>query len=368
MGILDVLLCIRMPKRIVILSAFLSPYRSGAEAMVEEVSKRLGHDFDITIVTGRYDRSLPKRDLIDQSVHVIRIGMGSKIDKYLYPFLAPFKARGLKPDIVHAVLESYAGFALVLCRWIIPRAKRILTLQSTNTSALLGAMHSSAHVITAISSALIERARKYGRTDVVLIPNGIDLELTQEAVRSHVRVPGRILYVGRLEYMKAVDTLLTAFALLLGDAELPLKSLHLKIVGDGSQREYLQKLARDLSIDDRVTFTGKLSPVAVLDEYAQAEIFCGLSRSEALGNVFLEAQAAGCAVIGTKVGGIPEIVKDGETGLLVTPEKLEEIVEAMKKLVVDAGLRGKLTAAGRENAKEYDWDVMSEKYREVYSK
>src|SRR5258708_1537964 len=83
-------------KRIVLLSAFLSPLRSGAEAMVEEVSMRLGHDFDITIVTGWYDKSLPKESILDNNVHVIKVGVGSSIDKYLFPLLAPLAVRKLQ--------------------------------------------------------------------------------------------------------------------------------------------------------------------------------------------------------------------------------------------------------------------------------
>ncbi len=88
-------------------------------------------------------------------------------------------------------------------------------------------------------------------------------------------------------------------------------AIHLRIVGDRSQRKHLEQLAHDLKITDRLTFVGRLTPDKVADEFAQASIFCGLSRSEALGNVFLEAQAAGCAVVAMNVGGIPDIVKNG---------------------------------------------------------
>ncbi len=368
-------------KRLVLLSAFLSPHRSGAEAMVEEVSLRLADQYDITIVTARLSRALPLRSALTpacpvgrpcpspkgrggtSSVCVIRLGLGTPFDKYLFPFLAPFAARGLRPDIVHAVLESYAGFALVLCRWVVPRAKRILTLQSTNTSLFLGLIHRSAHCITAISTALIERAKKFGRSDVTLIPNGIDLVAIREACSFHAKDSGRVLFVGRLESMKGVDTLLHAFSKAIVGLS---PEVHLRIVGDGSQRTSLETLAADLEIDHRVEFMRRVSPKAVLDEFAKGEIFCGLSRSEAMGNVFLEAQAAGCAVLATNTGGIPEIVKNGVSGLLVPVDDIDAAADALRRLLLDVTLRATLARDGKKFSGSYDWSVIAEEYGSIY--
>lgn len=357
-------------KKIVILSAFLSPFRSGAEAMVEEVAKRLAGDFAITIVTGRYRRSLPAQSVLDgTNVRVIRVGLGSALDKWLFPVLAAMKVRQLRPDIVHAVLESYAGFALAIVKHWYPKARRILTLQSTNTSLFLQQIHDAPDRITAISQALIERAKTFGRDDVVLIPNGISLHAVEEAVLFHQKIAGRILFVGRLETMKGVDTLLRAFALLVASHDpLPFDRhlLHLRIVGGGSQLNALTSLSCRLGIQKRVLFLGHISHSAIVDEYAQAELFCGLSRSEALGNVFLEAQAAGCAVIGTTVGGIPEIVHDGQTGVLVPPDDPEAAAQAMVRVLRDPRLRSALIGNAKQNARHYDWEGVARQYAGLY--
>lgn len=352
-----------MKKHIVLLSAFLSPHRSGAEAMVEEVSARLKDDFDITIVTGKYSAHAKRRDTL-RGIAVRRIGIGLPIDKYLFPFLAPLATRGLKPNIVHAVLESYAGLALILCRFTVPKAKRILTLQSTNTSLLLGLMHRSADQVTGISNVLIERAKKWGRTDVVLIPNGINLAGIRDACRAHPKDSGRVLFVGRLEPMKGVDTLLKAFAKAIPGLS---PDIHLRIVGDGSLMHALKALASELDIDHRVTFAGRIGPVAVLDEFARAEIFCGLSRSEALGNVFLEAQAAGCAIVSTNVGGIPEIVKDGTSGILVRSDNVDAAADVLRDLLKDPIKRAVLAREGRMSAERYDWNAIAKRYGEIYA-
>ena len=352
-----------MKKRIVLLSAFLSPFRSGAEAMVEEVSLQLQDTFDVTIVTGRYRRSLPRVDLLGRNVRVLRIGLGFPMDKYLFPFLAPFAARSLQPSIIHAVLESYAGMALIFCRWCIPSAKRVLTLQSTNTSLFLGAMHRSAHRITAISTALIQRAQTMGRSDVLHIPNGINLAEIRRACLLHPKISTRILFVGRLEHMKGVDVLLRAFAKIAASVD---PTVHVRIVGNGFLFSALQKLAIKLGIDTRVTFVGRVTGQAVFDEFAQAEIFVGLSRSEALGNVFLEAAAAGCAIVATQTGGIPDIVQHNLNGILVPIDDDKAASIAIKNLLSDSSLRLRLTGEAKKNIDRYDWKNISEKYADLY--
>ncbi len=352
-----------MKPKVVILSAFLSPLRSGAEACAEEVALALSEDFDFTIVTSRMRRGLPRRDMLLGRIPVIRVGFGCTFDKWLYPFLAPFVILRLRPDIVHAVLETFAGLALVFCFGY----KRVLTLQTTNRSFLKRWILRHPDRVTAISSALRDVAAVCGRRDVTVIPNGIDVAAIQASVERHRRVLGRVLFVGRLERQKGVDTLLRALARAIVSGEWRVDSDgHLHVVGDGTQRKSLEHLAVELGISGHVTFLGYVPALSVYDEYAQAEIFCGLSRSEALGNVFLEAQAAGCAVLATNVHGIPEIVKDGETGLLVPPDDVASASASLQQLLNDTALRDRLSRAAFRNAEKYDWKWIAERYAEIY--
>ncbi len=350
--------------RIVILSAFLTPFRSGAEACAEEVALRLCDRFDITIITAKLRPDLPRTDLLQGKVPIIRVGFGHPFDKWLYPFLAPFAARKLKPDVLHAVLETFAGVALHACTLIVPRARQILTLQTTNRHFLRRHIMRTPDTVTAISNALARQAVDFGRKDVIVIPNGIPYSQIRAACESHKKIPGRILFVGRLEKMKGIDVLLNAFAQI--EKFHPAATLH--IVGDGSLRQELENLAHELNLTNRITFLGRLNGNALLREYAEAEIFCGLSRSEALGNVFLEAQAAGCAVVATTVGGIPEIVLHEKTGLLVAPDDPEAAALAMQRLMAEQSVRAAFAAAGVENARGYDWDVVTERYGEIYKR
>ncbi len=352
-------------KKAVLFSAFVTPLRSGAEACAEEVAARLKGRYDITIIAARMRKDLPIDDVLSTGVKVKRVGFGWSIDKWLYPILAPSAAVALQPDVIHAVLESFAGLALIFSRNVLPKTKRILTCQSTNTATLLKPMHAAADRITAISSVLVQRAQNFGYT-AQLIPNGIRSKELLEA--SMERVPGRILFVGRLEPMKGVDTLLEAFAVMVRGSQrlAPHHDSRIRIVGDGSQREMLERMATELGIADRVTFVGKVNHDQIAREYAQAEIFCGLSRSEAFGNVFIEAQAAGCAVVATDLGGIPDIVHHEVTGLLVPPNDPSAAATAIERLLGDADLRARLAKEGRLNAAKYDWNGIAEQYAAVY--
>jgi glycosyltransferase involved in cell wall biosynthesis len=350
-----------MKPKVVILSAFLTPFRSGAEACAEEVSQRLLTDYDITIVTARLRRDLPMHDVC-HGVPVRRIGLGHAIDKWLYPLLAPCIARRYKPQLIHAILESYAGLALIGCRWLLPRTPRLLTCQSTNTSLFVSAMHRAATAVTVISRALRERAQGFGVT-ATLIPNGVRLRELRHAATTVERVPGRILFVGRLEPMKGVDTLLQAVALLPTT-----QAWTLHIVGAGSLRAKLEAQAQALTCASRIIFVGQKTPTEAAKEFAAAEIFVGLSRSEALGNVFIEAQAAGCAVLATRVGGIPDVVQDGHSGLLVPPNDPVAAAQDLSKLLIQADLRQQLSRQAIPQAGRYDWADIAEQYGEVYKK
>lgn len=334
--------------------------RSGAEACAEEVAARLQGDYEITIVAARMRPDLPYMETLPSGVRVWRVGLGTKIDKWLYPFLAPRIVRALKPRIVHAVLESFAGLALLRCR---ARGLRtILTCQSTNTSFLVRAMHRGADVVTVISSVLMKRAERFGKA-AVLIPNGIDLTLINAARNKHPKIDGRILFAGRLEHMKGVDTVIAAFAALAPSHPFA----HLVIAGDGSLRQTLEAQEPALVEAGRISFRGYVPAQRIAVEFAQASIFCGLSRSEALGNVFLEAQAAGCAVVAANTGGIPDIVHDGKTGLLVPADDAAATAHALEKLLTDDALRARFCAAGEKNAAAYGWDAIAERYRQLYA-
>lgn len=210
---------------------------------------------------------------------------------------------------------------------------------------------------------LVERAKKLGHKNVTLIPNGIHMNDIERERKRTQKVSGRILFVGRLEPMKGVETLLDAFQEVVKRGKI---DAFLQVVGSGSRERYLKRIAKGMKLLDRITFRGFVPMPDVYREFAQAPVFCGLSRSEALGNVFLEAQAAGCAVVASNVGGIPDIVKDGETGLLVKPDNAKAAADAMEQLLDDMQLRDHIAKAAIQHARDFDWSKIAKKYAGVY--
>jgi len=154
----------------------------------------------------------------------------------------------------------------------------------------------------------------------------------------------RVVTVGRLVELKDHAAVLTALATL----RKAVPGSCLLVVGEGSERGTLETLARSLAISDSVTFTGEVPHGRVLDILAGCDIFVLASHSEGMPNAVLEAMAAGLAVVATSVGGVPELSRDGETGILVPPGDRVALAEALATLAADPELRARLGAAARQ--------------------
>ncbi|MGC8785689.1 MAG: glycosyltransferase family 4 protein [Armatimonadota bacterium] len=155
--------------------------------------------------------------------------------------------------------------------------------------------------------------------------------------------PIRILFVGALRHEKSVDTLIEATARLQKQGY----SVVLDIVGDGDQRPHLEQAASRLLQRGTWCFHGfQTDPVVLHRFYCDADIFVLCSVSEGLGRVVLEAMARGTPVIATAVGGIPDLVRHEQTGLLVSPREPKSLSQAMERLISDGSLRRRLIAGG----------------------
>lgn len=155
-----------------------------------------------------------------------------------------------------------------------------------------------------------------------------------------------ILTVARLdsrERMKGIDEVLQAVHRL--QAHRP--ELIYTIVGEGDDRPRLERVVRELGLDDRVEFLGRVGDDELTSIYDSCDIFAMPSAQEGFGLVFLEAMAAGKPVIGALAGGIPEVVEHGRTGLLVDYGDVDGLALAIDRLAADGDLRSRLGRAGR---------------------
>jgi glycosyltransferase involved in cell wall biosynthesis len=157
-----------------------------------------------------------------------------------------------------------------------------------------------------------------------------------------------VLCAARLEHYKGVDVLLRALAILLQRRP----DAHLTVAGDGSEAANLKQLAEDLGVQGSVTFAGALSPDRMAEALGQADAVVLPSRSEGLPLSVVEALAAGKPLVATRAGGIPEIIGDGENGLLADADDPAGLAEALSVLAENPELRARLAAAGRRTFEE----------------
>jgi glycosyltransferase involved in cell wall biosynthesis len=178
---------------------------------------------------------------------------------------------------------------------------------------------------------------------------GVDLERLRPARRPQRNAAEvRVLCVARLVEHKGQAILLRALARLRDDG-LPLRAT---IAGEGPERERLQRLAAELGLEGLVELVGAVSQEELAGLYREADIFCLPTLSEAVGVVNMEAMATGLPVVSSNLMGVPELIGDGRTGILVTPGRDGELAEALRRLAEDPSLRQRLGEAGRSKVAE----------------
>jgi glycosyltransferase involved in cell wall biosynthesis len=161
--------------------------------------------------------------------------------------------------------------------------------------------------------------------------------------------PPLVLSVGRLRAKKGFSTLIEACALLRAAGA----DFRVQIVGYGPERAALEAAISERRLEDTIELTGKLDHDEVIRRYAAADLFvlpCMVLADgdrDGIPNVLLEAMAMELPVISTAVSGIPELIADGQNGVLVAPERPALLATAMQRLLGDAGLRARLGAAAR---------------------
>ncbi len=221
-----------------------------------------------------------------------------------------------------------------------------------------------------ISEILIER--KFPADRIETIYNGIDFKTPisylpkEEFLRSigFPYAPGDVIagIVGRLTPVKDIPTLLKAMK----KARTALPNLKLAIAGDGEDREKLEQLTRQLGLEDAVCFTGWLKDINSF--YNAIDLSLITSLSEGFPYVLTEAARMRKAVISTHVGGIPALIKDGDTGLLFTPQDVDRLAELLAELAQDPEKRREMGNRLYEKAsRELSIDSMVERQMEIYN-
>ncbi len=409
-------------KKILIFSIVYLPIEvGGAELAIKEITDRIGSDeiiFDL--VTPRFDKSFPVCQKIG-NINIYRVGFGIKsprvsdlgkfplaLNKFFFPLLALLKARQLNRknnyDLCWAIMANQAGIAAALFK-VFSKKRMLLTLQEGDEESHLEryALGNSllyrifikpwhllpirkANYLTAISQGLKKRAIAHGvKSDLIeVVPNGVDIakfKSKNEKDKSEIlnlKLPVKendktVITVSRLVEKNGIGDLIEAINIL--KTQSPELKVKLLILGNGPLEENLKFKIKNLKLENEVFLLGYKAHDELPQYLALADIFVRPSLSEGLGNSFLEAMASGVPIIGTRVGGIPDFLKDPSassgqaTGLFCEVGNSQSIAEKIKLLFADENLRRKLIVNGRRLVEEkYNWDKLASKMQSIFTK
>ncbi len=313
---------------------------------------------------------------IDSEVELLHAGRG-RLQKAAYFLCARTVKRLIKeiqPDVLHAFLATSYGFVGATSGFhpliISSLGSEIVVLPETSSfyRRLVRFNLRRADVVTATSDFLSRATERYcpAGTTVETIAFGVDTKNFSPNGRKYLDdVPVTIGTVKILERNYGIDRLIKTFEKVIRLR--PDLDLSLLIVGGGSLEKSLKKLGRRLGIANHVTFVGNLPHHKVMAFLRQIDIFASLPESETFGVSVVEASACAIPVVVSNVGGLPEVVRDGETGFLVPPMDSEITARQIVRLAADANLRRQMGQAGRRLVLDrYGWQDNADRMQKIY--
>jgi D-inositol-3-phosphate glycosyltransferase len=379
----------------------------GMNVYVRELTRELGRrGKQVDVFTRAVDSTIAPVRHMGPNARVIHVPAGpvgpydkNGIYRHLDEFVAGVEAfrreEGIHYDLVHAHywLSGVAGETLAR-RWGVPLAQMFHTLgQMKNEVAKAPRDREVAlrieeetrlvdvadRIIAPTSTERAQLAWYYGADPekISVIPCGVDTRLfrprDQAAARQRLSLPeGRLLlFVGRIERLKGIDTLLEATSLLL--ARPGYEDLRVLIVGgdlestaDNPEQQRVRQLACDLGVAGRVDFLGAQSQAELAYFYAAADLTIMPSHYESFGMVALESMACGTPVVASRVGGLALLVKDGETGILVPEEAPTTLAMQTHAILQDDAERRAMGGRAAAYAKDFAWGRIADRIVDLY--
>lgn len=278
----------------------------------------------------------------------------------LVPYLFALWQLAGRCDVMHIMANSgwswhlFAAPAIWVAKW--RKTPVVVNYRGGEAETFLSGSLRSVSMSMRLASVLIVPSgflkaifERFGMPAGV-VPNIVDLSRFNNPT-PHRAVRRHLLVARNLEPIYDNETAIRAFAIVYrrhSDATLT-------IAGSGPLAESLQALAESLGLGTAVIFTGRLDRDAMADAYRKADVAINPSLVDNMPNSVLEALASGVPVVSTNVGGVPFIVCDGKTALLVPPESPEAMAEAILQLMDDSALSEKLVDNGLEEVKKYTW-------------
>ena len=299
-------------------------------------------------------------------------------------------------DLVHSHywLSGQVG-ALVRDRWSVPLAHSMHTMAKVKNAALaigdtpepMARVIGEEQVVEAsdmlIANTDIEAKQLVNLYDadptrVEVVHPGVDLDVFrpvgQAAARARLGLPARahvVMFAGRIQPLKAPDVLLHAVSVLLERDPSLRRNLVVPVVGGPSgtgleHPESLAQLAAALGLDDVVRFVPPVAQSTLVDWYAAASVVVVPSYNESFGLVAVEAQATGTPVVAAAVGGLPTVVRDGVSGLLVEGHDPADYARSIERVLGAPAYRARLSRGAVEQAASFAWERTADRTLDVY--
>jgi len=318
-------------------------------------------------------------------------------DRTNFAIQALRRLRRLDPDVIHTHLPFAANVLITVAPWLRDRMVYTAHLGDLRMDLLEDDSAVDAPGILDLFSPDVFLAKRVARTTVLnpeireafvrggvpaerveVVPNGVDLErfgVVPETDLERVREAYRIdddrpflLFVGTIMPRKGVTELVQALGSVAKREDVPTPRVIL--AGENSlDEEYtarVEELIAETGLEESVELTGFVDAADLPALYALADVFVVSSLEEGFGMTAVEAMAAGAPVVGTRVGGIPTLVEDGEQGRLVDPGDVEGLAAALGDVLADPAGRERMVERARARAAEFSWETVAEQFEAVY--
>jgi L-malate glycosyltransferase len=282
--------------------------------------------------------------------------------------------RVFKPDLIHAHYASSYGLLGALSRFH-PLVSSVwgcdvydFPKQSVFHKAILKFNLNRSDKVLSTSNVMAKETEQYTKKKIIVTPFGIDTSKFKPEIEINPQKEEVVIgTIKSLEGKYGIAYLIEAFSILFHKH--PGIKLKLLIVGSGSLQKKLSDLAGSLGISGVTEFTGSIPFGEIVEYHNRLDIYVAVSvdPSESFGVAILEASACGKPVVVSNVGGLPEVVKDGITGIVVPVRNAGKTAEAIEKLLLDRELRRSMGEQGRIHVKEkFEWNGCVQQMIKIY--
>jgi glycosyltransferase involved in cell wall biosynthesis len=369
-------------RHIAIVAPYFYPKIGGLENYAYNLGKTLVQtgNYTVSVIASNHESKRYERKVVDgMTVHLLPITFtlsNSPINPFWYWTIKKI-FREEKPAIVntHSPVPYMADMAALAAGKIpviatyhagsmLKGSLLIDLILSFYEKVFLRLLFRKAKAIVAISEQYLRRTYPEFSHKMHFIPTGVDLSLFAATPLPESKT---VSFVGRIEHSskwKGIEELMQAMSIVIRNHP----GARLQLVGGGDAVGHFKQRAQDLSMGHAVDFRGILRGEELREAFRRSSVIVlpSTSDAEAFSVALVEAMASGRPIIGTNIGGTPQVIEDGQNGLLVPPKDPEALAVAINRVLNDSSFAESLAARGLSKVQQFSWDKQAGKYQELF--